>query len=167
MENDVRRKSIAVPGSNKRRKSSVSYEKFRFGNTTKSNNKPETKLEAIDNASNPRRKSSTFFFTNSMIEPVNGENGPQVHSRERYRKVLREIYAEQEEQSIKLKNKCEEKMKSRLKEQQERTNKFVRFIQYMSTEHETLLQFIVFLPLILTALYIAIIEENPLIKYRT
>ena len=43
------------------------------------------------------------------------------------------------------------------------TNNMFLFIKYMATEHENLLQLLIFLPLILTSIYIAFVEKKPLV----
>ena len=51
-----------------------------------------------------------------------------------------------------------------LKVPQQNGNKLANFIAILATEHETLLEIILFLPLILMACYIAFIEKEPLYR---
>lgn len=174
---DGRKNSYNVPLN---RKSSAYDRRGSFGLTIPRRSKSSSELRAEDELSPPgfklsneatfrhgnqspalQRKTSTFFSSASN-ENLNEED--EIDSRERFRKILREMYVEQERDSKrKYQQQFQQKLKTRLKEQQNDSNQLVNFIVYMATEHETLLQFLVFLPLIVTAFYIVLIEEGSLI----
>ena len=80
-----------------------------------------------------------------------------------YRQLTREIYAESCAEGKKLGKKGTGKyLKRDNNVNVVGENKWRKFIQYVCTEHEYKMSFIIFLPLMLTSLYIMFIEDSSL-----
>lgn len=117
------------------------------------------------------RRGSTFFTgpnTGSGLADHGGHEDEDLDYKEQFRSTILRMYAENER--IRKQHQAFQEnqyRRRRLKDtaEQKEQSKVYLFIRYMATEHETLLQFLIFLPVILTALYIALIEKQPLIKY--
>ena len=104
----------------------------------------------------------------NQINTIDETTGPD--SKEVFRKILRELYEEQE----KKKNAAEgeatidqkinyEKVREKKRVKVQR-NQLITFLVYLATEHEHLVAFVIFLPLILAAFYIIFIENSSLFK---
>lgn len=129
------------------------------------------------------RRRSTYFISGSTAHNEHnicavlnegshyGQDGnDQTDYKEHYRRTLLQMYAEDELA------KHEEPFSHSTTPSYSKTtivntnnqacfeaNKIYVFIKYMATEHESLLQLLIFLPLILTSFYIAFVEKKPLI----
>ena len=161
MASDNRKMSIAKRG----RKMSV-YEQLRNNIPSlnrRSKSSSDIKTDIIESQEKNRRKSGTFF-AGAPTETIDNDEEMDYHVR--FRKIMREIYAEQEKEKTIIKRQYQQKLKSRLKEQQvQGQNKLFNFVRYMATEHESMLQLLIFMPLILTAFYIVMIEKGSLVTY--
>ena len=92
-----------------------------------------------------------------------------LDSKELYKKTLLEINQceEMEKQNAKYNvtkqmEKCDQVDENSFP--RENGNKFTRFIIYLATEHETLLQILLLLPLILMSAYILVVEKGTLFR---
>ena len=167
MANDARKISI---NKSKSRKMSA-YDQFRANGTApnlyrRSKSNQELKVEINESQLNNRRRSSghTFFAAGAPNEVDNNDETDNDY-RVRFRQIMRQIYAEQEKEKAQIKQQYQRKLNQRLGEQQqEHRSKVLTFIRYIATEHESLLQILIFLPLIVTAFYIVVIEKGSLVN---
>ena len=111
-----------------------------------------------------KREGSSVDGTVDVLEMLEKEiHVPVPNSKEIYRQIIFDIYKEEErmkkEKEINLKN-----IEIPPEEEVGTKNIFSRLIFYLSTEHEVLLQVILFLPLTLMALYIVVVEGGSLFR---
>ena len=154
----------------KRRKSSViSYEKYMSingsgGTLIRRKSAQELQLE-VDRSVKMRRKSSVGMYLSNSHENLHEQN--EIDTRDKFRKILKQLQSVNDDEDVNIKKQKRPNSNCKLKDQQEvKTNQFVSFLRYMTSEHDTLLQILVFLPLILAAFYIAVIEKQPILRYR-
>lgn len=154
----------------KRRKSSViSYEKYMSINGnggTHIRRKSAQELQSeVDRSVKMRRKSSVGMYLSNSHENLHEQN--EIDTRDKFRKILKQLQSVNDDEDVNIKKQKRPNPNCKLKDQQEvKTNQFVSFLRYMTSEHDTLLQILVFLPLILAAFYIAVIEQQPILRYR-
>ena len=167
MDLEVRKTSLS-----KRRKSSViSYEKYmsingNAGTHIRKKSAQELQLE-VDRSVKMRRKSSVGMYLSNSHENLHEQN--EIDTRDKFRKILKQLQSvdDDDDDDVNMKKQKRPNSNCKLKDQQEvKTNQFVSFLRYMTSEHDTLLQILVFLPLILAAFYIAVIEQQPILRYR-
>uniref|UniRef100_A0A7M5X1V4 Uncharacterized protein n=1 Tax=Clytia hemisphaerica TaxID=252671 RepID=A0A7M5X1V4_9CNID len=134
----------------------------------KSSSSPnELKVELNDYQLYGYRRNSTYFTNGSTSYENDFEDG-QPDYKEQFRQTMLQMYAEtgrrRSGQYADLKQrKFEQRLqRNELLEGKENQSKFYFFVKYMVTEHEHILQLLIFLPLILTSLYIVCVEEKPL-----
>ena len=154
----------------KRRKSStISYEKYMAinGNTgTRIRKKSTQELQTeIDKSVQMRRKYSIAMYMSNYHETFYEQN--EIDKSHKYVTILKEMQSTDDEEDLIARKHRRLNSNSKLKYQKQvKTNQFVSFLRYMTSEHDNLLQILVFLPLILAAFYIAVIEQQPLLRYR-
>ena len=164
---DIESRKHSIP---KRRKSSaISYEKYKAinGNAgTRIRKKSAQELQnEIDKSIQMRRKYSTAMYMSNSHETFYEQN--EIDKRDKYVTILKEMQSTDDEEDLFVKKHRRLNSNSKLKHQKEiKTNQFVSFLRYMTSEHDNLLQILVFLPLILAAFYIAVIEQQPILRHR-
>lgn len=169
MDLENKRKSFQF----RRQSSVISYEKYM---AMKSNNGAHNQKISSQNLKhdedksiNIQRKTSNGIYISSSSENLYKQN--EVDSRDKFSKLINQLQSIPVAEDLSLTKQYRPNNNAPLKVQQEetkeiKTNKFVIFLQYMMSEHETLLQVLVLLPLILTAFYITVIEQQPILRYR-
>lgn len=170
MDLESKRKTFQL----RRQSSVISYEKYM---AMKSNNGTHNRKSSTQNLKqdedksiNIQRKTSSGIYISSSSENLHKQN--EVDSRDKFSKLIKQLQCVSNAEDLSLTKQYRPNNNAPLKVQQEETkeikaNKFVVFLQYMMSEHETLLQVLVLLPLILTAFYITIIEQQPILRYTT
>ena len=170
MDLESKRKTFQL----RRQSSVISYEKYM---AMKSNNGTHNRKSSTQNLKqdedksiNIQRKTSNGIYISSSSENLHKQN--EVDSRDKFSKLIKQLQCVSNTEDLSLTKQYRPNNNAPLKVQQEETkeikaNKFVVFLQYMMSEHETLLQVLVLLPLILTAFYITIIEQQPILRYTT
>ena len=170
MDLESKRKNFQL----RRQSSVISYEKYM---AMKSNNGTHNRKSSTQNLKqdedksiNIQRKTSNGIYISSSSENLHKQN--EVDSRDKFSKLIKQLQCVPDAEDLSLTKQYRPNNNAPLKVQQEETkeikaNKFVAFLQYMMSEHETLLQVLVLLPLILTAFYITIIEQQPILRYTT
>ena len=164
---NTERRKFSLP---KRRKSSaISYEKYMAinGNAgTRIRKKSAHELQnEIDKSVQMRRKYSTAMNMSNSHETFYEQN--EIDKRDKYLTILKEMQSTDDEEDLIARKHRRLNSNSKLKcEKEVKTNQFASLLRYMTSEHDTLLQILVFLPLILAAFYIAVIEQQPLLRYR-
>ena len=170
MDLESKRKNFQL----RRQSSVISYEKYM---AMKSNNGTHNRKSSTQNLKqdedksiNIQRKTSNGIYISSSSENLHKQN--EVDSRDKFSKLIKQLQCVSNAEDLSLTKQYRPNNNAPLKVQQEETkeikaNKFVVFLQYMMSEHETLLQVLVLLPLILTAFYITIIEQQPILRYTT
>ena len=128
---------------------------------------PTIKLPTDDQSSNSGQRKRSTFFTNGSSAYEGLENDEfEADYKEHYRRTLMQMYAEDElAKDIDNISRSSLLSDSGLKTQTVEQNQLLGCIRYMATEHESLLQFLIFLPLILTSFYIVFVENKPLITW--
>lgn len=143
-------------------------------NQRRSRSMSSAELKVAEISESSSRRGSTFFTGPSTGGGGSGSAGgdhtqdeaEHLDYKEQFRNTILQMYAENErikkQHQIYQENKHRKrKLKDTVDKEQ---SKLYLCIRYMATEHETLLQFLIFLPLILTALYIVFVEKKPLVK---
>ena len=177
--NDLRKVSIQPISRSSSRKSLKMNSQQSIGGQlsptkrTTSFNK-ELKVELNDYQLYGPRRSSTFFTNGSSYDenPTNDEEEPPDY-KEQFRRTILQMYAEagsgnrstpyadiQQRRLLFQKAQLQQQANNADKEHESR---LYDFIKYLATEHEGILQFVIFLPLILTSIYIVFVEQKPLI----
>ena len=135
----------------------------------KSSSSPnELKVELNDYQLYGYRRNSTYFTNGSTSYYENEMDDREPDYKEQFRQTMLQMYAEtgrrRSDQYADLKQRKLEQRRQRneLLMESKDQSKFYSFIKYMVIEHEHILQLLIFLPLILTSLYIVCVEEKPL-----
>jgi len=125
------------------------------------------------------RRRSTYFTNGSAsyygVDYIDQNNEQPSDYKEQFRKTILQMYAEDElakmtspvtKKTVLMRNNKQLSVSTKdlkCNNSEHHTYKMVDLIRYMATEHETLLQILIFLPLLVTALYITFVEERPLV----
>ena len=115
------------------------------------------------------RKLGDMLKQNSFLKETNEyamKNQDGLDSKDVYKKLLRILYEKGKTgntNDVFLEEQPEETVKSAVSRgKNKKVYSVVKFLKYASAEYGNLLSFVIFLPLILTALYISLIEQSPL-----
>ena len=107
---------------------------------------------------------------NNNSEYFNPEVQNRSNTKEVYRRILRELYEEEEKgkkkttEEVSTDGKIEESNETvEIEDRWVLWSNFSKMLDKVATEHENLLTLVIFSPLILTALYIFFIEGSPLV----
>jgi len=174
--NDLRRPSIQqISRSNSRKGSKMTSQQSvgQLSPTKRAKSFNDLKVELNDYQLYGARRNSTFFTNGSNYdnENPNNDSGEEVPDyKQQFRQTILQIYAETgggnrkapyaDIQQRRLFQKARQQAENADKQQESRIYDFIR---YLATEHEGMLQLVIFLPLILTSIYIVFVEQKPLV----
>ena len=173
----------------RRRKKSIFHQNpHQNGGACASLKKRTTINDSNDSAEIKSRRRSTYFVSGSTAHNehnicavlnegsyYDADGFDHTDYKEHYRRTLLQMYAEDElakhdepSQSLDSTNHNYSTSLNNIANNNNNqscveANRMYMFIKYMATEHESLLQLLIFLPLILTSFYIAFVEKKPLI----
>lgn len=170
----------------RRRKKSIFYHNSHQGGACTPSKNRTTINDNNDFVESKSRRRSTYFKSGntahnehnicavlSESSHYNSDGIDQTDYKEHYRRTILQMYAEdelakQDNSSFHLSTPSSSDyttatITTNNNQSCVEANQMYMFIKYMATEHESLLQILIFLPLILTSFYIAFVEKKPLV----